>query len=158
MGICPCRKSRQLVWVYERQSHATQPSFSNLVLTCLRHNCWTKTYLYQVEWGWPSQQIPRWQNWKPEWGPKYGMFWERVPRGTTAGYLWLFVVHFNIGSQACIEVFDKLGISPGEFCMTDCEHSDRISMVRKTKLQGMTRKEEKMRIASNEEKWRGKTD
>lgn len=37
------------------------------------------------------------------------------------------VAHFNIGSWACIKTFDKLGISSGEFSMTGCEQSDKIT-------------------------------
>ena len=53
-----------------------------------------------------------------------GMFGERVSKdffvGAEGFQLGIYdaIAHFNIGSKACIKVFGKLGISPGEFCMT----------------------------------------
>lgn len=64
------------------------------------------------------------------------MFWERVPKDVFVGAevfqlgIYDSIAHFNIGSQACIKVFGKLGISPGEFCMTGCEHLDRIQVAK----------------------------
>ena len=33
---------------------------------------------------------------------------------------------YTLNPRLVSKVFDKLGISPGEFCLTDCEHSCKI--------------------------------
>ena len=65
-----------------------------------------------------------------------GMFWDHIPKGVFVGAevlqlgIYDVVANFNIGSQACIKVSDKLGISLGEYCMNDCEQSDKMQVVK----------------------------
>ena len=52
-----------------------------------------------------------------------GMIWERVPKDVFIGSETLqlgvydAVAHFNIGSQAAVNILHRLGLEPGEFCL-----------------------------------------
>ena len=54
-----------------------------------------------------------------------GMFWERVLKDVFVGTYILqlgindAMAHFNIGYQPSMKIFEKLGISPGQHCLTE---------------------------------------
>ena len=60
----------------------------------------------------------------------YGMIWERVPKDVLTGSETLqlgvydAVAHFNIGSQAAVNILHELGLEPGEFCLEEFRMAD----------------------------------
>ena len=58
------------------------------------------------------------------------------------------VAHFNIGSQAAVNVLELLGIDPGKFCLTELEQQDRERVHKaEFKAKEETKKKRKIRRA-----------
>ena len=58
-----------------------------------------------------------------------GMIWERVPKdGSETLQLGVYdaVAHFNIGSQAAVNILHQLGLEPGEFCLEEFKMADNL--------------------------------
>ena len=59
-----------------------------------------------------------------------GMIWNRLPKEVFVGSdvlklgVYDAVAHFNIGSQAALNVLELLGIDPGEFCLAELQKAD----------------------------------
>ena len=60
------------------------------------------------------------------------MIWDRVPKDVfvEAEILELGVYdavsHFNIGSQAALDILTNTGIEPGEFCVEEMRNNDKL--------------------------------
>ena len=76
-----------------------------------------------------------------------GMFWERVPKGVFVGAevlqlgIYDALAHFNIGCQASVMILEKLGISPGLYCLNEFSASFQ------SKLQGARNQQVSAEIA-----------
>jgi len=61
-----------------------------------------------------------------------GMFWERVLKGVFNGAevlqlgIYDAVAHFNIGCQATVKILEELGLSPGQYCLTESQKADSV--------------------------------
>ena len=61
-----------------------------------------------------------------------GMFWERVTKGVFLESeifqcgIYDEVANFNIGCQASVMILQKLGISPGYYCLTESQRPDSL--------------------------------
>ena len=61
-----------------------------------------------------------------------GMFWERVTKSVFVGSeifqfgIYDEVSNFNIGCQASVMILQKLGISPGYYCLTEFQRPDSL--------------------------------
>ncbi len=83
-----------------------------------------------------------------------GIIWNRLPKEVFIGSKVLklgvydAVAHFNIGSQAAVNVLEFLGIDPGTFCLTELEQQDH-ERVHKTEFKAKeeTKKKRKIRRA-----------
>ncbi len=83
-----------------------------------------------------------------------GMIWNRLPKEVFIGSevlklgVYDAVAHFNIGSQAAVNVLELLGIDPGTFCLTELEQQDRERVHKaEFKAKEETKKKRKIRRA-----------
>ena len=63
-----------------------------------------------------------------------GMIWDRVPKEVFLGADTLefgvngAVSHFNVGSQAALNILTHTGIEPGEFCVDEMNKVDKLTL------------------------------
>ena len=61
-----------------------------------------------------------------------GMIWDRVPKEVFVGAeilelgVYDAVSHFNIGSQAALDILANTGIEPGAFCIEEMRNNDKL--------------------------------
>ena len=88
-----------------------------------------------------------------------GMIWDRLPKQVFVGSdvlrlgVYDAVAHFNIGANAAVNVFNKMGISRGQFCLNECHSSDQLRIKKANyKCEDTNKKQRKINRAKRKKK------
>ena len=89
-----------------------------------------------------------------------GMIWNRLPKqvfiGSDVLHMGVFdaVSHFNIGASATAKTLERMGISPGEYCLARCFMADK-QRIKKAEIKSAEKTKTRRRIIRAKKKSKG---